>query len=132
MNTDLDDALRARSLRKKASRSLQIAACHISFASTHVRMFTYVRAIARSKCNATPRDPLAGLARSHRTPADLLVANAIFRRAHLSVIRMPIARLENDYGHERRCRSEATTLLVCRMRRRGHDERRIVRVYLVA
>ena len=43
---------------KMLLRPFQIAACHISLAGTHIS-FTYVHAIARSECNATPRDPLA-------------------------------------------------------------------------
>jgi len=93
----------ARSQRRVAPRPFQIAACHISPAGTHVSTFTYVRAITRSECNATSRDPLAGLARSRETPAaHSLQMQSSAAEPHLSVIRMPIARLENDYGHERR------------------------------
>lgn len=108
MNTGLEGRYATRDAsfvytREAAPRPFQIAACHIFPAGTHVSMSTYVRAIARSECNAAPCDPLARLARSRGTLAARSVANAIFRRgAHLSVIRMPIARLENDYGHERR------------------------------
>jgi len=68
-------------------RPLQIVcahACHISLEDNHDQ-------------NATPRSARArSLARcKYNLPPP--------RRVHLSVIRMPIARLKNDYGHERRC-----------------------------
>lgn len=71
-------------------RPLQIVcahACHISLEDArnhairmqHLDPLALARSLARCKCNLPPP-----------------------RRVHLSVIRMPIARLKNDYGHERR------------------------------
>lgn len=88
------------------------------FCGGHARKCVHVR--ARNRAIRMRRDTPRS-ARGTRSPSwdsgRSLVANAIFRRAHLSVIRMPIARLENDYGHERRCRiGEATELRSCAAR----------------
>lgn len=85
--------------------------CVLYFSRGH-SMSTYVCAIVQSECSAT---------------CSLAIANAIFRRrAHLSVIRMPIASLENDYGHERRCRSVRQQL-----RSRGRIRRFALIDYLI-